>query len=175
MLPNLQAVVRYTFPVDLTSQHHWTLYAKNCIKPGIDYFHQRLGDDEVNHEKAFKAARLFSPSKTNEMQPSSNDIDNLQAFPPFLLNDMDGLKAEFPSYLAHATDVSSVDTLRWWEDHKSDLPAWSSAVRKVFLLQPSSAAAERIFSLLKNTFGDQQQIPLSDYVEASLMVQYNKK
>ena len=42
------------------------------------------------------------------------------------------------------------------------------------LLQPSSAAAERVFSILKNTFGDQQQTPLGDYVEASLMVQYNK-
>ena len=145
-------------------------YAKNCIKPGIDYFLQRLGDDDVNPVKAFKAASLFSPSKTNEMQPSSNYFDNLQAF-PFLLNDMDGLKAEFPSYLAHATDVSStIDTLRWWEDHRSDLPAWSSPVRKVFLLQPSAAAAaERIFFLLKNTFGDQQQTSLSD------MVQYNKE
>ena len=141
------------FPVDLTAQHHWTVYAKNCIKPGIDYFHQRLGDDEVNPVKAFKAARLFSPSKTNEVQPSTNDIDNLQAF-PFLLNDMDGLKAEFPSYLAHATDVSStIDTLRWWEDHRSDLPAWSSAVRKVFLLQPSSAAAESLLSSQEHIWG----------------------
>ena len=124
--------------------------------------------------KAFKAARLFLPSKTNEMQPTTNDIDKLQAF-PFLLNEIDGLKAEIPSYLAHAADVSStVDTLRWWEDHKNDLPAWSSAVRKTLLLQPSSAAAERVFSLLKNTFGDQQQTSLSDYIEASLMVQYNK-
>ena len=104
-------MVRNTFPVDLTAQHHWTLYAKNCIKPGIDYLHQRLGYGEVNPVKAFKAARLFSPSKTNGIKPSSNDIDNLQAF-PFLLNDTDGLKAEFPSYLAHATDVSStIDTL----------------------------------------------------------------
>ena len=62
--------------------------------------------------KAFKAARLFSPSKTNEMQPTTNDIDKLQAF-PFLLNEIDGIEAEFPSYLAHAADVSStVDTLR---------------------------------------------------------------
>ena len=67
--PNLQAVVCNTFPLDLTAKHHWTLYAKNCIKPGIDYIHQRLGD-EVNPVKAFKAARLFSPLKTNDMQPS---------------------------------------------------------------------------------------------------------
>ena len=173
--PNLQGIVRSAFPGDLTSQHHWTVYAKHCMQSGIEYFQKRLGDDEVNPVKAFKAARFFSPSKMNEMQPTTNDIDQLQAF-PFLLNDIDQLKAEIPSYLAHAADVSStIDTLRWWEDHRNDLPAWSSAVRKVSLLQPSSAAAERVFSLLTNTFGDKQQTSLSDYVEASLMVQYNKK
>lgn len=67
---------------------------------------------------------------------------------------------------------TAVDTLRWWENHSSDLPWWSSAVRKMFLLQPSSAAAERVFSISKNTFGDQQQTSLGDYVEASLIVQY---
>ena len=44
----------------------------------------RMGDDEVNPMKAFKAARLLSPSQINEMQPTTSDIDNLQAF-PFLL------------------------------------------------------------------------------------------
>ena len=43
------------------------------------------------------------------------------------------------------------------------------------LLQPSSAAAERVFSLLKNAFGEQQQSSLHDLVAATLMVQYNKR
>ena len=43
------------------------------------------------------------------------------------------------------------------------------------LLQPSSAAAERVFSLLKNAFGEQQQSSLRDLVAATLMVQYNKR
>ena len=82
----------------------------------------RLGDDEVN---PIKAARLFSPAKINEMQPTTSDIE---AF-PFLVNDISALKAEIPSYLALAADVSTtVDTLRWWENHSSDLPCWSSAV-----------------------------------------------
>ena len=36
-------------------------------------------------------------------------------------------------------------------------------------IQPSAAATEKIFSLLKNTFGDQLQTSLSDYVDASLI------
>ena len=65
------------------------------------------------------------------MQPTTSDIDYLQAF-PFLVNDISALKAELPAYLACAADVSNaVDTLRWWEDHSNDLPCWSSAVRSV--------------------------------------------
>lgn len=43
------------------------------------------------------------------------------------------------------------------------------------LLQPSSAAVERAFSLLKASFGEQQDSALQDYVEASLLLQFNKR
>ena len=38
-----------------------------------------------------------------------------------------------------------------------------------------SALAERVFSLLKNAFGEQQQSSLHDLVAATLMVQYNRR
>ena len=40
--------------------------------------------------------------------------------------------------------------------------------------QPSAAAAERVFSLLQNSFKDQQYSSLKDYIEASIMLQYNQ-
>ncbi len=40
-------------------------------------------------------------------------------------------------------------------------------------MQPSSAASERVFSILKASFEEQQDSALQDYVEASLMLQYN--
>ena len=55
------------------------------------------------------------------------------------------------------------------------LPFWSAALRKVLLIQPSSAAAERVFSLLNASFSDQQEHSLQDYIELSLMFQYNKR
>ena len=51
----------------------------------------------------------------------------------------------------------------------------SSSARKVFLVQPLSAAAECVFSMLNRSFGDQQQNSLEDYVEATNMLQYNKR
>ena len=43
----------------------------------------------------------------------------------------------------------------------------------VAVVQPSSAAAERAFSLLNASFGDQHQHVLQDYVVSSLMLQFN--
>ena len=39
--------------------------------------------------------------------------------------------------------------------------------------QVLSASAERVFSLLKNAFNDQQDNALKDYLEASVMIRYN--
>ena len=61
----------------------------------------------------------------------------------------------------------------FWLNHKDRLPTWFAAYQKVLLLQPSSAASERVFSILNNTFNNQQQRCLQDLIETSLMLQYN--
>ena len=49
------------------------------------------------------------------------------------------------------------------------------AAKKVLLVQPPFAAAEHLFSLLKCSFGEEQQLSaLEDYIETSNMLQYNK-
>ena len=91
---------------------------------------------------------------------------------------LDGLKAELPTYLAMATDVdTSIESLKWWKGHSEaeGLTNWLSAAQKLFLVQPSSASAERVFSILKHSFGEQQQNSLEDYVEATVMSQFNKR
>ena len=40
---------------------------------------------------------------------------------------------------------------------------------------PNSAAAERVFSLLKAMFGDQQLGALADIIQTALMLRYNKR
>ena len=45
----------------------------------------------------------------------------------------------------------------------------------VLLVEPSSAAAERVFSHLSNSFTEQQMSSLEDYIETSIMLQYNKQ
>ena len=86
-----------------------------------------------------------------------------------------GLKEEYPLYVAAAEDISSeCESMTFWKLYANSAPKWKEIAAKVLLLQPSSAAAERVFSLLKNSFGDQQSHALEDYIEASLIIQYNK-
>ena len=63
------------------------------------------------------------------------------------------------------------------EEHRQEerLPRWATAVKQVLLIQPSSAAAERVFSILKASFNEQQDCALVDYIQASVMAQYNKR
>ena len=104
------------------------------------------------------------------MQPNASSTDSFSAF-PFLTLELELLKDELPVYLAQAVDVaSSVDPLDWWNEHASCLPKWASAARKVLLVHSSSATSERMFSMLRVSFGEQQDASLQDYVETSLML-----
>ena len=77
------------------------------------------------------------------------------------------------SYMSYISP--EIDPLHWWKAHESALPQWAEATWKVLLLQPSSAAAERVFSLLSNSFSSRQDSSLEDYVELSVMMQYNNR
>ena len=56
----------------------------------------------------------------------------------------------------------------WWKRNEKSLPKWSKRA-DMLLLQPSSAAAERHFIELS----DRQELALKDYIETSVMLQYN--
>ena len=116
----------------------------------------------------------MSPSKLNEVKPNASDIDSMRIF-PFLDSDcVSALKSELPSYLSSAEDVcENVDIIQWWKNHADRLLKWSSVFLQIVLVQPSSAAAERVFSLLSSSFRSQQESSLEDYIQLSLMLQYN--
>ena len=107
----------------------------------------------------FKAARLFSPHKVETMQPDTSEVDSLTVFP--FLNSQEllaGLKEELPMYVGKCADIDpQFSVVDWWKCNCSHLPKWSAAARQILLVQPSSAAAERVFSLLTASFTEQQQ------------------
>ena len=54
-------------------------------------------------------------------------------------------------------------------------PTWAQAARIIFSMVASSAATERVFSLVNLMFGDQQDSALADQVQAAAMLRYNKR
>ena len=153
--------------------------AKACVQPAIDWFLRKFNVQLYNTVSAFKAARFMCPVSVQWLKPTRQSVEALRIF-PFLDDDgiINGLKAELPAYLAATEDVvinTEDRKVEWWHNHKDQLPHWASAVKKVLLVQPSSAAAERVFSILNSSFNDQQEHALVDYLQASVMTQYNKQ
>lgn len=147
--PNVEAVARESYPSDLAVQKQWKDYAISCVQPGLLYFQEKFGNDMVHPVSAFKAARLFSPYKLKEIQPIAADIDSLNSI-EFLSGEIEILKQELPIYLTKTANVDcNVDILEWWKGNSPYIPHWSEAAQKIFLIQPSSAAAERVFSIMK--------------------------
>ena len=48
-------------------------------------------------------------------------------------------------------------------------------MRIVGSFSPNSASAERVFSLLKCMFGEQQMSALANMIQAALMLKYNQR
>ena len=97
---------------------------------------------------------------------------------------MPALKRELPAYISKCagatfdhTDVDKFtkDVLLWWANNGKEFPTWALAMQIVGSFTPNSAAAERVFSLLKLMFGDLQMSALEDMIQAALMLKYNKR
>ena len=174
--PNVEAVSRRLSNGNTQLCQRWVRYATDCVEPGLEYFADAVSGTLANSMEVFKAARFFNPKKIADIKPDAAALNSLLIMPFLDAATMHKLKEELPLYLAKAADISpQYDPLQWWRMNSTELPSWSAALRKVLLIQPSSAAAERVFSLLNANFSDQQDHSLQDYVELSLMYQYNKR
>ena len=171
---NVEAVAKKLTLETRLRESQMLQYAQNAIQPGLDYFKSQMEGPLKDTLSAFKAARLFSPQKAHTMQPRATDLDSLHSFPFFSADHIKALKDELPVYLSKCADTADTFCpLEWWRRNGEDIPHWSAAARTVLLVQPSSAAAERAFSLLKASFHEQQDNSLQDYIESSLMLQFN--
>ena len=72
--PNVNAIARDIVPTSHSVQQQWFTYAAACLQLGIRYFQEKFGDDSQCPLVAFKVARLFSPLKIYEMQPTAQGL-----------------------------------------------------------------------------------------------------
>ena len=150
-----------------------------CVRPGLNFYQQKFSVQFHDTVRAFKAARLCRPvQEVQALRPTAATLEELRHF-PFANNDttIANLARELPQYLAVKEGVivtSEDDKVSWWAAHRQTLPFWSAMVTRLLLIQPSSAAAERMFSLLSSASHSQQDRALQDYIEASVMLRYNR-
>ena len=171
--PNVTAIPWHLSSGNSVAMNQMEQYALGCIQPGLQYFTTQLGTSLRVPLAAFKAARLLNPQKVAEMLPTTSDVNELSSFPFVTSMMLSDLKAELPSYVAKADGVDpSFCRLSWWKDNCTSLPHWSALACKILLVQSSFAAAERVFSLLTNSFCDKQTNALQDYIETSIILQY---
>ena len=126
----------------------------------------------------YKAVRILCPQQARQMQLVIQHVDGLRVLPA-LDNaiTINRLKEKLPAYVAAAEDVVINDDhsrLQWWKE-QGMLPAWQSAAKLVFAMLPSSAPAERVFSLMQASISHLQRRMLNGQLEVSLMVQYNRR
>ena len=168
-LPNVHAVAVAIVDADpAQSVGALEQEAKRSVQPAIEWFLRKFNVDLRNTLRAFKAAQIMCPVTVQWLRPTPANVEALRQFLFLDSNDViNDLVTELPNYLAAAQDVimpCEEDKVKWWKQQSDNLPHWSSAVMKVLLVQPSSAAAERVFSILNSSFNDSQDHALVDYL-----------
>lgn len=125
-------------------------------------FHQR---------KLFRVAQLWNPRLISSNAP----FEDLDALPFITSADKQRLLFELPRYLTLAPSFTGdhKSLLQWFYRHRDQIPTWYSVGEDVALLLPSSAGAERIFSMVKAYF-QWDALSLEESREARVMIRYNE-
>lgn len=133
----------------------------------------------------FERLRLFSPERALELNLITADSiqamaaemghADMTALVDGMIGEIAEYKAAAAGFVANAGDLKefTVKVLAFWRGKTESLPNFRAAARMAFALKPNSASCERVFSLLKHFFGEQQDGALSDLIEATLMLNYN--
>ena len=155
-------------------------------KPACEYFRAKFGRIREAEGGAlssnialYKLARMLDPLQMSVMDVEPEQLDawsdcfaGVKKYPALI----PGLKSELAAYKAACAELpKDVDILRWWRLQRAKLPSWVKLLRLVLLLSPSSAAVERVFSIMRRTFHEQQDAALADMIRTSLMLQYNSR
>ena len=176
-LPILTAVLRHISGENPAVAQQCFRCGVSAVQPGWEYFYQTVMGPINQQVEIFKATRLFSPHQIGQLHHVANDIDVLTSI-AFLDEAalIYTLKNDLPRYIARADGIAAnAHPVEWWKANEADLPFWSAVAKLILLIQPSSASSERVFSILTTLFGHLQDLVLQDYIECSLMLQFNKR
>lgn len=180
IFPQLTALCKVLSPNDAQNQANLRGYGIQCTQPGIQHFLKKfVGVDgaPAQFEKQmsfFKLASFFHPCTMADKRPSAEEFRDAMSAQPVVAELANSIFPEVPLYAAVVEDLDdSVQPLKWWRRHAGDLPNLYKAVKIILLIQPSSAASERVFSLLNALISSRQDRSLEETLEATLMARMN--
>eukprot|EP00731_Ephydatia_muelleri_P007427 Em0003g1675a len=177
--PNLSAICAELGGTQLPrSTEYIRLYhlGEDCVRPGFEYFTATIMGKLRPQLDLFKAARYLVPCRAVELGLNATLLDELKIMKVIQRGKISihSLVQELPQYLAACDGISlSANVTIFWKERATLLPNFYALFCWYCLIQPSSAAAERVFSLLNNMFNEQQLHALQDYVETAVMLRYN--
>ena len=155
-IPNVRAIAENLTRQPPSHPHHeqWVTYARSCVKDGLNYFKRQLESNLKTPLAVFKSCRLFSPRKVREMNPTAASVDESLSYLSLMQMNKRSLKRNCLLTLLRQWILTEILTnYSGGSLMPTTLPNWSAAAKKMILIQPSSAAAECFFSLLKASFG----------------------
>ena len=163
----------------------------DALAPGFKYLEDRLTgecDSQYSCVAMYHVCSLVRVFDLNYAAAHATTalVDQLDAITPLASHGLlNGMKTQLPAYLAAAvaapafdkTDVEGYTTsiLAWWRVNGNSFDTWALAARMVFSFSPNSAICERVFSLRKTMFGDQQMSALADFLSAALKLKFNHR
>ena len=159
--PNTEVKARQHAGRNMALYNQLVAQAKACINPGFSFYQQKFSVQFQNIVRAFKAARLCCPIQVQALHPTAASVRELKQF-SFIT---DAEVEELPNHLAIADGAAikaEESKVQWWATQAAGFPNWSAAVEKILLVQPSSAPAERVLSLLQNAFNKQYCMSVED-------------
>ena len=176
-------------------------HVKRILAPCVTHYQNLLATRE---EQLFrmKAAQICDPLFAKANHVTVEQINNLNVFRfaahPILATNIEGMKNELSRYKAAVDAIPpveqrlvskivtkkgkkttvQVDTFniaKWWQEQSGTLASFALVVRAICCQSSSSCSAERVFSILNDTFTEDQRNSRADYMELSLQLQYNNR
>lgn len=152
---------------------NWRRWIQDRVMPARLYFSKMI----QKHAASFnmiQSAQYLLPWRLREMNPDVSTIRAaVRAFPYVTDSFAIACGGELNAYLSAAGGVATdCDIVEFWNSHRTDLPYWSALFTGVGLLQPSSAAAERVFSMVTSSFGSLLDAS-EEHMEAAIMTRAN--
>ena len=159
----------------MSEEEKQTVYKSyTCLaEPIITEFKTQFEGKHKEQTNLWKFCAIFDPSYAKRMTLLELQ-HNIELIPKSISALKGKLLSSIEIYKGHAESHGEYSTLlQFWNVKKLFLPVWYEAVQFVALLQPSSAAAERVFASLRSKFGKGQESTLEDYKSTSIMLSFN--